>query len=410
MPIAHALLTLLAEGERCGYDLRSDLETELGAAWRLDFGQLYRALAGMRGKGWIQGRAAPGRGGPRRRVYRITESGRQELVRWRPLPARVVRGRDELPVKLLGARARDAAELVRQRRDELHARRTNEGERARAAQGARALTRWWVADTTRRQIDAGLAALERWPAPGVAKRAAAPADALVLAGSDDLLLDLVTQRFAAEHPDVRLVREAVGSLGGLIALSEGRAAMAGIHLLDVESGEYNVPFVTRLVPEEPVVLLNLARREQGLLVAPGNPRRIHRVRDLAQPRCRVVNRQRGAGTRLRLFHALRREGVEPHMLRGYDDELPTHAAVAAAVAAGHADAGPGIRAAAAAWQLDFLSLGEERFDLVIPRRLLETRPVQTFLALLHRRDVRRDASALPGYDLSRMGEVVTALR
>jgi putative molybdopterin biosynthesis protein len=186
--------------------------------------------------------------------------------------------------------------------------------------------------------------------------------------------------------------------------------MAGIHLLDIESGDYNVPFVTRLVPEEPVVLLNLARREQGLLVAPGNPRRIRRLRDLARPRCRMVNRQRGAGTRLRLFHALRREGVEPNAVRGYDAELPTHAAVAAAVAGGHADAGPGIRAAAAAWQLDFLPLGEERFDLAIPRRLLETPLVRTFLDLLQQPDMRRAASTLPGYDISRMGEIVTALR
>jgi molybdate-binding protein/DNA-binding PadR family transcriptional regulator len=410
MPIAHALLTLLTDGERCGYDLRRDLETELGAGWRLDFGQLYRVLAGMRRNGWIRGRAAPGLGGPRRRMYVLTEAGRRELSRWRPLPARIVRGRDELPVKLLGAPPREAARLLRQRRLDLHARRTDEGESARVAQRARALTRWWVADTARRQVEASLTALDHWPTPQAAGRPAAGPDALVLAGSDDLLLDLVSACFASAHPDRRLVRKAVGSLGGLIALSEGRAAMAGIHLLDIESGDYNVPFVTRLVPEEPVVLVNLARREQGLLMAPGNPRDIRRLSDLTKRRCRLVNRQHGAGTRLRLFHALRRAGVEPHALRGYDAELPTHAAVAAAIAAGHADAGPGIRAAAAAWQLDFLPLGEERFDLAIPRRLLEKPMVQSFLDLLHQRDLRREAGTLPGYDISRMGEIVTALR
>src|SRR5262249_39275029 len=150
---------------------------------------------------------------------------------------------------------------------------------------------------------------------------------------------------------------------------------------------------------------NLACREQGLMLAAGNPQHIRGVRDLTRRGVRVVNRQVGAGTRLLLHHVLRKARVDSTRIHGYERELPTHGAVAAAIAAGTADAGPGIRAAAQAHGLDFLPLGEERYDLVMPRRILESRQLRPLLELLHDAGFRQEAAQFPGYDVARMSRV-----
>ncbi len=208
---------------------------------------------------------------------------------------------------------------------------------------------------------------------------------------------------------VRFEGARLGSLGGLLALRDGRAELAGVHLLDTQSGEYNVPFIKHLLPEEAIVLITLAHREQGILVEPGNPKRIRGVRDLVRQRVRLINRQPGAGTRLLLFHHLRRNGVDPRSLSGYDREVPTHTAVAAAIAAGTADAGPGIRAAAEAWGLDFVPLARERYDLAVPRRVFDSRAFRPVLEALRGTKFGRAAAAIPGYDTSEMGRVAADL-
>jgi len=214
-------------------------------------------------------------------------------------------------------------------------------------------------------------------------------------------------RFLTEtHPEIQFSTRRVGSLAGLMALGEGRAHIAGLHLLDIESGEYNVPFVKHLMPEERVLLLHLAQREQGLMVARGNPKRIRSLKDLARRSVQLVNRQRGAGTRLFLFHRLRQARIDPHAIAGFASEVPTHNAVAAAIAAGTADVGPGIRAAAEAWGLDFISLGHERYDLAIPRAIFESPRLRAFLEVMHAGAFRQAAAALSGYDVSRLGTIV----
>lgn len=158
-----------------------------------------------------------------------------------------------------------------------------------------------------------------------------------------------------------------------------------------------------------MVVVTLAHREQGLMVAPGNPKGIRDLYDLARPDVRFVNRQRGAGTRILLDYYLQRLGISPSMISGYEREELTHLAVAAAVASGRADVGLGIRAAAAAVGLDFIPLALERYDLVIPLAFYEDPWFQPVLELLQDARFRAAVAALPGYDVQEMGREVARL-
>lgn len=179
--------------------------------------------------------------------------------------------------------------------------------------------------------------------------------------------------------------------------------MAGVHLLDEPTGEYNVPYVRQHLPDRTTVLVTLAGRSQGLMVAPGNPLGISGIADLARPDVRFVNRQKGAGTRLLLDFELRRHGLDAGTIQGYGRELYTHMAVAVAVATGAADAGMGILAAARAMGLEFVPLAWERFDLAIPEEHLALPSVGKVLEVLGRADFHSAVAALGGYDLSETG-------
>ncbi len=229
---------------------------------------------------------------------------------------------------------------------------------------------------------------------------------LVAIGSHDLTLDLIAQFLAVKGHGRRLASANVGSLGGLLALGRGEAHLAGSHLLDPETGEYNTSYIRRYLPDLEVVLLTLVGREQGWIVPPGNPKSLSGWADAANPDVRIVNRQRGAGTRMLLDYELGQLGIEPADVRGYDHEEYTHLAVAAAISSGTADAGLGIRAAARALELDFVPLAQERYDLVIPRQYYESELLRPLLELLHDADFRDVVSALPGYDVRLMGQLV----
>jgi putative molybdopterin biosynthesis protein len=227
---------------------------------------------------------------------------------------------------------------------------------------------------------------------------------IVALGSHDLTLDLMAQ-FLAERGR-RLASANIGSLGGLIALRRGEAHFAGSHLLDPESGEYNVRYVREYLPETPVVIIGLVGREQGLILAPGNPRNLTHLEDLAASGVSFVNRQPGAGTRVLLDYHLQQAGIDTASIRGYENEEYTHLAVAAAVASGRADCGLGIRAAAEALSLGFVPLFHERYDLVIPRVYYEEPFLQPLLDLLADARFRASVAALPGYSLEPMGKVI----
>jgi putative molybdopterin biosynthesis protein len=228
---------------------------------------------------------------------------------------------------------------------------------------------------------------------------------IVAIGSHDLTLDLLAQFLAEREGGVRLMSAHVGSLGGLVALRRGECHIAGSHLLDQETGDYNVSYVRQYLPDQEIVLVTLVGREQGWIVLPGNPKGVSDWGDAADPEVRIVNRQRGAGTRVLLDYQLSKLGIKPAQIRGYHREEYTHLAVAAAVASRTADAGLGIRAAARALKLDFVPLAHERYDLVIPKSYFESELLQPLLALLEDEGFKAAVSALPGYDVKPMGKV-----
>jgi putative molybdopterin biosynthesis protein len=232
------------------------------------------------------------------------------------------------------------------------------------------------------------------------------AQTIVAIGSHDLALDLASSHMRHFNPGARLSSANVGSLGGLLALKRGDAHIAGTHLLDEQTGEYNRQFVARLLPDQDVLLVNLAYRDQGLIVAPGNPQQIYDLDDLTKPGVLFVNRQKGSGTRVLLDYHLRLRGLGTGSIAGYDHEEFTHLAVAAAVLSGAATAGLGILAAARALGLDFIPLFKERYDLAVARRHWESQLLAPLQQTLASADYRAAVARLGGYDVSDMGAIL----
>ncbi|MBK9927192.1 MAG: molybdopterin biosynthesis protein [Anaerolineales bacterium] len=223
-------------------------------------------------------------------------------------------------------------------------------------------------------------------------------------GSHDLTLDLMAQ-FLAER-DRRLASANVGSQGGLIALRRGEAHFAGSHLLNPETGEYNISYIRQYMPNIPVTVVALVGREQGLIVSKGNPKRINALSDLIRPEVQFVNRQRGAGTRVLLDYHLNLMTISSNSIEGYLQEEYTHLGVAASVASGRADCGLGIAAAAQALDLDFIPLFQERYDLVIPKQFADDELLTPLFGLLADSAFRKAVSQLTGYDVSVMGTII----
>ncbi len=245
--------------------------------------------------------------------------------------------------------------------------------------------------------------------PVAAELLVAPADidgTLVVLGSHDNTLDLLATLLRRRDHRLRLSSGHVGSLGGLMALRQGRAHLGGSHMLDPETNTYNVPFIQRYLAGVPLKLVNLAWREQGLMVAPGNPKQIRTIRDLTRPEVRFINRQRGAGTRLLLDYLLKEAGLDAGQVQGYAREEYTHMAVAVNVFSGTADVGLGIMAAARALGLDFIALLPERYDLVVPESTFADPRFQTLLAVIRSREFQEAAAALGGYDLKDCGQIL----
>lgn len=226
---------------------------------------------------------------------------------------------------------------------------------------------------------------------------------LVHVGSHDNTLDLIANELMGLASPVQLVSSHVGSEGGLAALKSGSAHFAGSHIFDPESSDFNFPSLARYVPGLEVLVVNLAIRRQGLIVAKGNPKGIRGVADLARPDVLFVNRQRGAGTRILLDHHLKTAGIAADQVRGYEREEATHMAVAVNVLTNAADCGLGIFSAAKALGLDFVPLARERYDLVIPRAHAADPKVEVLLALLRSENFKARIEALGGYETALTG-------
>jgi len=236
-----------------------------------------------------------------------------------------------------------------------------------------------------------------------------PADSLdrtvVAIGSHDITLDLITNALATCDPPARLISTHVGSLAGLRAIAENKAHVAGSHLLDGESGEYNLPYIERIMPETELALVTLAHRQQGFMVKPGESSRLGGFESLTQKGVTYINRQRGAGTRILLDYHLEKLGISPDDIEGYERDAYTHMEVAAAVASGAATTGLGIMAAARALGLDFIPVAEERFELVIRREHLDYPPVRQLLEVINGHEFQLRVENLGGYDLRETGTV-----
>ena len=230
---------------------------------------------------------------------------------------------------------------------------------------------------------------------------------IVAIGSHDLILDLLASRLSERPGNPTLASANVGSLGGLLAVRRGETHVAGTHLMDEDTGEYNLSYIRRYIPNREVALVHLAARTQGLMTAPGNPLGISSLSDLANPGVRFVNRQRGAGTRVLLDFKLRELGVPLESISGYDREEYTHLAVAAAVQGGRADVGLGILPAARAMGLDFIPLFDEQYDLVIPAEFYESALLAPMLHMIRSPQFQSEVQSLGGYNITQMGTLKT---
>ncbi len=228
---------------------------------------------------------------------------------------------------------------------------------------------------------------------------------VVIIGSHDINIDILADEIRLQGHNIRISSGNVGSLGGLIALKKGSCHMAGSHLLDTETGEYNISYIKRYLKGVRISLFHLVLRDQGLIVAKGNPKGIKGIEDLVGSDIVFVNRQAGSGTRVLFDYKLGQLGIGPKAIKGYDHDEFTHMAVAVDVLSGAADCGMGIFAAAKALDLDFVSMVREQYDLVIPRAMVEQPNIKVVLDTIRSRHFRERVVALGGYDPSKSGEL-----
>lgn len=225
---------------------------------------------------------------------------------------------------------------------------------------------------------------------------------VVIIGSHDLILDVAADMMPNLHPGMFVSSTHVGSMGGLMALKRKEAHLAPIHLLDEETGEYNLSYIRRLFGSGKIALIKGVGRTQGILVKKGNPLGIKGIEDL--PGCRYVNRQRGAGTRVLFDYKLKQLGIAPEQINGYEREAATHMAVAAAVGSDGADAGMGILSAAKAMDLDFIPVGPEEYDFAVLLEYLELPHIKAFIEILKMDEFHKRLDELGGYTYERAGE------
>ncbi|MCB0199302.1 MAG: molybdopterin biosynthesis protein [Anaerolineae bacterium] len=232
---------------------------------------------------------------------------------------------------------------------------------------------------------------------------------IVCIGSHDLTLDVLADQLRRQRPELTLSSANVGSYGGLLALQRGETHLAGSHLLDEATGDYNIRFIRELLPDRRIVLLRFVGRVQGLMTPAGNPQGLTSLQDLTRPDVLFVNRQRGAGTRVLLDYELNKLGIGRRQVQGYARQEYTHLAVAAAVKSGTADCGLGILAAARALDLDFVPLFNERYDLVIPQEFYSGDLLAPLLHVTRSPEFAATVQALGGYDTEGIGEVIVEL-
>ncbi|MDW7773805.1 MAG: molybdopterin biosynthesis protein [Desulfobulbaceae bacterium] len=227
---------------------------------------------------------------------------------------------------------------------------------------------------------------------------------ILCTGSHDLTLDILQDFLKKSNPAYSLASTHVGSLGGIMAIKAGMTHIAGSHLLDPETGDYNVSYLKQYLPDTDIALITLAHRQQGFIVPRGNPKNITGVSDLVRDEVTFINRQAGSGTRVLLDYELEKAGLDGQQVRGYSTEEFTHMSVAVAVLSGKADAGLGIMAAARALRLDFIPVTEERYDLIIPEIYLSLPSITRLLAIINAPSFKEAVEKMGGYSTRETGQ------
>ncbi|MCM2996641.1 helix-turn-helix transcriptional regulator [Paenibacillus cellulositrophicus] len=258
----------------------------------------------------------------------------------------------------------------------------------------------------------GLQAAEHRPAPAEpvsfqpAAVGAGGTRSVVITGQD-ISLDILVKHMEKQTPGIRPLRAYVGSLDSLIAMYRGESDIVSTHLLDGDTGEYNLPYIKRILVGFPYLVVNLLSRKAGLYVQKGNPLGLKDWADLSRPGLQLVNREKGSGARVLLDEQLRLHGIRRDQLQGYGEEQTNHIAVAGTVAAGEADVGVGIeKAAAIVGGVDFIPLIEERYDLVVLKSAENMPWIESLMGILRSEEFRRELQSIAGYDLSRTGEIL----
>lgn len=232
-------------------------------------------------------------------------------------------------------------------------------------------------------------------------------DHIVIMGSNDFGIELLSHELTKRFPEYTLSFSNVGSLEGLIALGRGSCHLAGCHLFDPETGQYNVPYVTRYLPKMKTTVINLVYRDMGLIVKPDNPLKFFGIKDVARPGIKIINRQEGSGTRVLFDYELMTLGIDGKGIEGYEKEVNTHIEVAMGVLSGAADVGLGIYSAARMLNLTFIYVTKERYDLVIPKENLSAKPIGSLLEVMRSPVFKESINQMGGYDTSDTGKVIT---
>ncbi len=232
--------------------------------------------------------------------------------------------------------------------------------------------------------------------------------ALLAAGSNDPILDMLKTYLRRSFPEIYIFSANIGSIDGLKALNDGLTDMAWTHLFEPETGEYNIPYLSRLLPKIKAVVVNLFARELGFLVAPGNPLRIKGFADLARKKIKFVNRQEGSGTRVLLDYNLKKLQISSSLIKGYENEVYTHFEVGLSILSREADVGIATIAISKLLGLSFVPITQERFDMVLDQSTFFDQKIQAFIEILNSPDFRRRVEPISNYDFKNSGKIIYA--
>lgn len=229
----------------------------------------------------------------------------------------------------------------------------------------------------------------------------------IIISGQDVMLDILVRHYQNRYQNLSALRSYEGSYNGLYSLYLGKIQVATTHLWDGDSNQYNVNYVRRMLPGIPALIIHLACRMQGFYVAKGNPKGLKDWTDFSREDLVMVNREKGAGTRVLLDERLRLLGISPWTIKGYDNEVTSHLAVAGSVARGHADVGIGSeKAGLQVKDIDFIPLQLERFEMVVKKEESNQAWFEALMGIVRSPEFRAELEGIGGYDLQELGRIV----